>query len=102
MYIPIQQYDRPAYTEALACEEGFQKLLVVVSKANTLKEPSGEIREYHEKFTLWAHRLRVFSDSMVSLDSRLEDYPSGPGVISANLYLLRLSLNKCEYSQSNL
>ncbi|KAH7009786.1 hypothetical protein EDB80DRAFT_868314 [Ilyonectria destructans] len=94
MYIPIQQYDRPAYTEALACEEGFQKLLVVVSKANTLKEPSGEIREYHEKFTLWAHRLRVFSDSMVSLDSRLEDYPSGPGVISANLYLLRLSLNK--------
>lgn len=96
MYIPIQQDDRPAHTKALACEEGFRKLLVVVGKANTLKEPSGEIKEYHETFTLWAHRLRVFSDSMVSLDSRLEDYPGGPGVVSANLDLLEMSLNKCE------
>ncbi|KAH6972975.1 hypothetical protein BKA56DRAFT_734724 [Ilyonectria sp. MPI-CAGE-AT-0026] len=94
MYIPIQKDDRPAYDKALACEEDFQKLMVVVSKISVREEPGEEIKEYHEKFTRWARRLCVFSDSRVSLDSRLEDYPSGYGVVSANLDILKSSLNK--------
>lgn len=102
IYIPIQKDDRPVHDEALACEEDFQRLLVVVSNMSVQENLNQEIKEYHQKFTLWARRLCVFSDSTVSLDSRLEDYPGAYGVVSANLSSLKSSLNQCEYDQSKL
>lgn len=100
IYIPIEKDGRPAYNKALACEAGFQKLLIVISKTDALKEPGEKVKEYYERFTLWAHRLDVFLKNRVSLDSRLEDYPGGPGVVSANLDILQSTLSRCEYDEN--
>ncbi|TRX94161.1 hypothetical protein FHL15_004929 [Xylaria flabelliformis] len=78
---------------ARRCEELFQKLLSTLVCCGGIGTHHRTLRDYSQRFALWAGFIGVFADGGASLDNRLRFYPDVRNLVLKMLKLLQRNLS---------
>ncbi|KAI0547868.1 hypothetical protein F4679DRAFT_344516 [Xylaria curta] len=90
---PEENEGQEIFDWARRCEELFQKLLSTLVSRGGIGTHYRTLRDYSQRFGLWAGFIGVFADGSASLDHRLRFYPEVQDLILRMLKLLERNLS---------
>lgn len=93
---PTEEDEHRIYLSAQHCEELFQRVLDALAKDDAQRKHYRLLRDFHQRYGLWVRSIGVFADQNVSLDRRLESFPTLRNLVLQLLKLVEKNLSHCE------